>query len=101
MTNTFEGRTAEYHDGRSAKRACRGIAMANITDPTEDEISFLRKLYDRDGELPLQGNIGLLNVERLFPDYVTAQSVGSDAVHFKLTEIGRQFINRWWLKARR
>ena len=39
--------------------------MANITDPTEDEISFLRKLYDRDGELTLQGNIGLLKVERL------------------------------------
>jgi hypothetical protein len=75
--------------------------MATITDPTEDEISFLRKLYDRGGELTLQGNIGLLKVERLFPDYVTAQSVGIDAVHFKLTEIGRQFINRWWLTPRR
>jgi hypothetical protein len=75
--------------------------MENITNPTEDEISFLRKLYDRGGELTLQGNIELLKVERLFPDYVTAQSVGIDAVHLKLTEVGRQFINRWWLKTRR
>jgi hypothetical protein len=73
--------------------------MANITDPTEDEISFLRKLYDRGGELTLQGN--LLKVERLFPEYVTAQSAGIDAVHLKLTEIGRQLINRWWRKALR
>jgi hypothetical protein len=77
------------------------VAMENITNPTEDEISFLRKLYDRGGELTLQGNIELLKVERLFPDYVTAQSVGIDAVHLKLTEVGRQFINRWWLKTRR
>ena len=45
--------------------------MANITNPTEDETSFLRKLYDCGGELALQGNIRLLN-----PEYVTAQKCG-------------------------
>ena len=75
--------------------------MANITDPTEDEISFLRKLYDCGGEPTLQGSIGPLKVERLFPEYVAAQNIcGVDAVRFQLTEIGRQLINRWWLKAR-
>src|SRR5262249_34824805 len=38
---------------------------------TRTRIRFFAKLYDRDGELTLQGNIGLLKVERLFPDYVT------------------------------
>ena len=54
--------------------------MANITNPTEDEISFLRKLYDCGGELTLQGGIGPLKVERLFPEYVAAQNIcGVDA----------------------
>jgi hypothetical protein len=70
--------------------------MATINDPTDDEISLLRRLYDRGGELTLQGNIGLLEVERLFPDYVTAHGVGVDTVDLELTETGRQFINRWW-----
>jgi hypothetical protein len=67
--------------------------MADISNPSIEEISFLRKLYDAGGELVLQGGVGLQKIERLFPDYVTLQGAG-----FTLTEKGRQFINRWWLK---
>jgi len=42
-----------------------------MIDPTEDEISFLRKLELRDGRLVLHGNLTLLNIDRLVPDYVT------------------------------
>jgi|SoimicMinimDraft_17_1059745.scaffolds.fasta_scaffold24609_2 hypothetical protein len=73
----------------------------DISDPSTDEISFLRKLYDAGGELSLQGNVGLKKLERLFPDYVTQQSAGMDTVHFTITEKGREFINRWWLKPQR
>jgi hypothetical protein len=38
-----------------------------MTDPTEDEIDFLRKLELRKGKLVLQGNMGLLNIDRLIP----------------------------------
>jgi len=41
-----------------------------MIEPTEDEISFLRKLELRDGLLVLQGNLSLLNIDRLIPDYV-------------------------------
>jgi hypothetical protein len=65
----------------------------DISDPSTEEISFLRKLYDAGGDLSLQGNVGQ-KLERLFPDYVTQQSAGMDTVHFTLTEKGREFINR-------
>jgi len=42
-----------------------------MIDPTEDEISFLQKLVLRGGELTLQGNLSLLKIDRLIPDYVT------------------------------
>ena len=63
-----------------------------MIDPTEDEVSFLRRVYIRGGELTLQGNIGLLNIQRLVPEYVTQEAVRKDTVHFSLTDKGRQLI---------
>jgi hypothetical protein len=65
-----------------------------MLDPTHDEIDFLRRLYERGGNLTLQGNVGLLKIERLFPDYATLQSASMDTVHFTLTEKGRDLIER-------
>ena len=63
-----------------------------MIDPTEDEVSFLRRVYIRGGELTLQGNLELLKVQRLVPEYVTQEAVRKDMVHFSLTEKGRQLI---------
>ena len=63
-----------------------------MIDPTEDEVSFLRRVYIRGGELTLQGNLGLLKVQRLVPEYVTQEAVRKDTVHFSLIEKGRQLI---------
>lgn len=61
--------------------------------PTEDELSFLRKLAERRGQLALQDNIGLLKIDRLIPDYVTSVPVtGLDAMLFTLTKKGRQLL---------
>jgi hypothetical protein len=49
-----------------------------MIDPTEDEISFLQKLALRGGELTLQGNMGLLKIDRLIPDYVTLVNAGRE-----------------------
>jgi hypothetical protein len=65
-----------------------------MLDPTHDEIDFLRRLYERGGNLNLQGNVGLLKIERLFPDYVTLPSASMDTVYFTLTEKGRDLIER-------
>jgi hypothetical protein len=59
-----------------------------MIDPTEDEISFLQKLVLRGGELTLQGNMSLLKIDRLIPDYVTQVSASMDTGVFTLTEKG-------------
>jgi hypothetical protein len=59
-----------------------------MIDPTEDEISFLRKIELRDGNLVLQGNLSLLKIERLIPDYVTRVITSVDTAVFSLTDIG-------------
>ena len=59
-----------------------------MIDPTEDEISFLQKLVLRGGELTLQGNMSLVKIDRLIPDYVTLVNAGRDTGSFTLTEMG-------------
>jgi hypothetical protein len=59
-----------------------------VTDPTQDEIDLIRRLEDHGGEVTLQGNIDLLKIGRLIPEYVTTQSPGMDTVVFTLTEKG-------------
>ena len=64
-----------------------------MIDPTEDELSFLRKLKERGGQLALQGNMALLKIDRLIPDYVTqVRASGVDAKLFTLTKRGRQLL---------
>jgi hypothetical protein len=63
-----------------------------MLDPTHDETDFLRRLYECGGRLTLQGSMGLFKIDRLFPDYVTQQSVGKDTVHFALTEKGHRLV---------
>jgi hypothetical protein len=63
-----------------------------MIDPTEDEISFLRKLELRDGNLVLQGNLSLLKIERLIPDYVTRVITSVDTAVFSLTDSGRRLL---------
>jgi hypothetical protein len=63
-----------------------------MTDPTEDEIDFLRKLELRKGKLVLQGNMGLLNIDRLIPDYVTRVITSVDTAVFSLTDSGRRLL---------
>ena len=41
-----------------------------MIDPTESELSFLRKLEKHCVPLALQGNLGLLHTDRLVPEYV-------------------------------
>jgi hypothetical protein len=68
-------------NGSPAKLIERGLKRkewhmpTDISDPSTDEISFLRKLYDAGGELSLQGNVGLQKLQRLFPDYVTQHAL--------------------------
>ena len=56
--------------------------------PTHDEIEFILLLEERGGEIVLQGDMGLLKIGRLVPEYVTHTSVGSDRGRFRLTEKG-------------
>ena len=63
-----------------------------MIDPTEEEISFLRKLERLDASLVLQGNMALLKIDRLIPDYITCESTGVDAAVFTITERGRLLL---------
>jgi hypothetical protein len=63
-----------------------------MIDPTEDEISFLRKLELRDGKLVLHGNLSLLKIDRLVPDYVTRVITGVDTGVFTITDRGRELL---------
>ena len=66
-----------------------------MIDPTEDEISFLQKLALRGGELTLQGNMSLLKIDRLIPDYVTLVNAGRETGVFTLTEKGWELARRY------
>jgi hypothetical protein len=59
-----------------------------MLDPTHDEIDFLRRLYERGGELSLQGSIALLKIDRLIPGYVTLVSARMDTGVLTLTDKG-------------
>jgi len=65
-----------------------------MLNPTDDERSFLLWLHVRGGNLALQGNIGLLKIDRLIPEYVTQHSTGRDTAHFRLTEKGRRLVDQ-------
>jgi hypothetical protein len=66
-----------------------------MIDPTEDEISFLQKVVLRGGELTLQGNMSLLKIDRLIPDYVTHVSASMDTGVFTLTEKGWELARKY------
>jgi hypothetical protein len=64
-----------------------------MIDPTEDELSFLRKLEERGGQLALQGNMALLKIDRLIPDYVAhVRATGLDTRLFTITTKGRRLL---------
>jgi hypothetical protein len=64
-----------------------------MMDPTADELSFLRKLEERGGQLALQGNMALLKIDRLIPDYITfVRATGLDARLFTITTKGRRLL---------
>ena len=65
-----------------------------MIDLTEDELSFLRRL-EKHGvgvPLPLQGNLSLLHIDRLVPEYVTRVDASGDTAVFTLTEKGRHLL---------
>jgi hypothetical protein len=72
-----------------------GSLSGEMIDPTEDEISFLQKLVLRGGELTLQGNLSLLKIDRLIPEYVTHVSAGMDTGVFTLTEKGWELARKY------
>ena len=63
-----------------------------MIDPTEDELSFLRRLERHGDPLVLHGNLGLLQIDRLVPDYVIHASTSVDTGVFSLTAKGRQLL---------
>ena len=64
-----------------------------MLDPTYDERSFLLWLHESGGSLTLYGDVGLLGIARLIPDYVT-QEIASHAAHFSFTEMGRRLAEQ-------
>jgi hypothetical protein len=61
-----------------------------LIDPTDDEIHFIRRLAQRQGEVSLYGDFKLSNIDRLIPEYVTHVSASMDTGRFALTEKGWQ-----------
>jgi hypothetical protein len=71
--------------------------MSTVIEPNHDEINFIRRLEERGGAIILQGEIRLLKIGRLVPEYVTHASASSQRGHFSLTAKGwelAQLINR-------
>jgi hypothetical protein len=64
-------------------------------NPTEDEISFLQKLVARGGKLALQGNMSLLKIERLIPEYVLLLPASIETKVFTLTEKGWELARKY------
>ena len=65
-----------------------------MINPTDDEVSFIRRLHARHGELSLQGSVKLLNIGRLIPEYVTHHSASMDTGVFTLTPKGLAQMNQ-------
>ena len=63
-----------------------------MIDLTESELSFLRKLKKHSVPLALQGNLSLLHIDRLVPEYVIRVDASGDTAVFTLTEKGRQLL---------
>ena len=51
-------------------------------------------LKKHDGEIVLEGNIRLLKIGRLIPEYVTQVSGSSEMGRFRLTEMGWEFARK-------
>jgi hypothetical protein len=66
-------------------------------------ISFVHKLGANGGELALQGNMSLLKIDRLIPEYITRVSASMDTGVFTLTgkgwQLARKYPREWKLKA--
>ena len=65
-----------------------------MIEPTRDEINFIRRLEQHGGEIVVEGNIRLLKIGRLIPEYVTQVSGSSEMGHFRLTEKGWEFARK-------
>jgi hypothetical protein len=63
-----------------------------MIDLTESELSFLRKLEKHSTPLALQGNLRLLQIDRLVPEYVLCVNASGDTGVFSLTDKGRQLL---------
>jgi hypothetical protein len=59
-----------------------------MIEPSHDEIDFIRRIEERGGAITLQGEIRLLKIGRLVPEYVTHASGGSQTGYFSLTTKG-------------
>jgi hypothetical protein len=59
-----------------------------MIESSHDEIDFIRRLEERGGSITLQGEIRLLKIGRLVPEYVTHTAGGSQTGHFTLTTKG-------------
>ena len=66
--------------------------LVGMIDPTESELSFLRKLEKHSVPLALQGNLSLLQIDRLVPEYVIHVNASGDTGVFSLTQKGRQLL---------
>ena len=65
-----------------------------MIEPTRDEIDFIRRLEEHGGEIVVEGNIRLLKIGRLIPEYVTQVNGSSEMGRFRLTEMGWQFARK-------
>lgn len=65
-----------------------------MIEPTYDEIDFIRRLTERGGSITLQGEIRLLKIGRLVPEYVKHNSGGSQTGYFSLTAKGWELARK-------
>jgi O-acetyl-ADP-ribose deacetylase (regulator of RNase III) len=65
-----------------------------VINPTHDEIDFIRRLEERGGSVTLQGEIRLLKIGRLVPEYVTHTAGSSQMGHFTLTAKGWELARK-------
>jgi hypothetical protein len=59
-----------------------------VIEPSHDEIDSIRRLEERGGSMTLQGELRLLKIGCLVPEYVTHASGSSRRGHFSLTAKG-------------
>jgi hypothetical protein len=63
-----------------------------MIDLTESELSFPRKLEKHCVPLTLHGNLSLLHIDRLVPEYVIRVDASGDTAVFSLSEKGQQLL---------